>query len=336
MHHIFLKLGYKSQLAGNIGRSVLDIDPPENNELLVLELSSYQTEVARILSPDLAIFTNFSADHLERHGGIGGYLAAKRRLFTEGCPDYSIIGVDELAGLNLAQQLSASIGDDSIIRVSATKQIRRFDWSIFRDGSYLIEHRKGKQINSIDLRIFDNFDGLHSYQNVASAYAACRALGLSPRKIVEAMKGFNGLAHRSQKIATFNGITFINDSKATNVESAMMSLNAYENIRWICGGQQKDGGLSKLNSVIQNVKRAYVIGAEAEDISKQLTCENIVCGDMRQAVEYAVKDSESGDVVLLAPAASSFDQYDNFERRGEDFAEQVERIINNFHEKTTY
>jgi len=336
LHHIFLKLGYKSQLAGNIGRSVLDIDPPENNELLVLELSSYQTEVARILSPDLAIFTNFSADHLERHGGIGGYLAAKRRLFTEGCPDYSIIGVDELAGLNLAHQLSAIIGYDTIIRVSATKQIRRKKKTIFRDGSYLIEHRKGKQINSIDLRIFDNFDGLHSYQNAASAYAACRALGLSPRKIVEAMKGFNGLAHRSQKIATFNGITFINDSKATNVESAMMSLNAYENIRWICGGQQKDGGLSKLNSVIQNVKRAYVIGAEAEDISKQLTCENIVCGDMRQAVEYAVKDSESGDVVLLAPAASSFDQYDNFERRGEDFAEQVERIINNFHEKTTY
>ena len=103
------------------------------------------------------------------------------------------------------------------------------------------------------------------------------------------MKGFDGLAHRSQKIATVNGITFINDSKATNVESAMMSLNAYENIRWICGGQQKDGGLSKLNSVTQKVRRAYVIGAEAENISKQLTCENVVCGDMRQAVECAVK-----------------------------------------------
>lgn len=336
LHHIFLKLGYKSQLAGNIGRGVLDIDPPENNELIVLELSSYQTEVARILSPDLAIFTNFSADHLERHGGIGGYLAAKRRLFTEGCPDYSIIGVDELAGLNLAQQLSASIGDESIIRVSATKQIRRFDWSIFCDGSCLVEHRKGKQINSIDLKIFDSFVGLHSYQNAASAYAACRALGLSPSKIAEAMKGFNGLAHRSQKIATFNGITFINDSKATNVESAMMSLNAYENIRWICGGQQKDGGLSKLNSVTKKVKRAYIIGAEAENISKQLTCENVICSDMRKAVECAVKDSESGDVVLLAPAASSFDQYDNFERRGEDFAEQVERIIKRLQEKTTH
>ena len=336
LHHIFLKRGYKSQLAGNIGRGVLDIDPPENNELIVLELSSYQIEVARILSPDLAIFTNFSADHLERHGGIGGYLAAKRRLFTEGCPDYSIIGVDELAGLNLAQQLSASIGDESIIRVSATKQMRRFDWSIFLDAGYLVEHRKGKQINSTDLKVFDNFVGPHSYQNAASAYAACRALGMSPRKIVEAMKGFDGLAHRSQKIAAVNGITFINDSKATNVESAMMSLNAYENIRWICGGQQKDGGLSKLNSVTQKVRRAYVIGAEAENISKQLTCESVVCGDMRQAVECAVKDSESGDVVLLAPAASSFDQYDNFERRGEDFAEQVERIIKNFHEKTTY
>ena len=115
-----------------------------------------------------------------------------------------------------------------------------------------------------------------------------------------------------------------------------MSLNAYENIRWICGGQQKDGGLSKLNSVTQKVRRAYVIGAEAENISKQLTCENVVCKDMRKAVECAVEDSEIGDVVLLAPAASSFDQYDNFERRGEDFAEQVQRIINNLHKKTAY
>ena len=115
-----------------------------------------------------------------------------------------------------------------------------------------------------------------------------------------------------------------------------MSLNAYENIRWICGGQQKDGGLSKLNSVIKKVKRAYIIGAEAENISKQLTCENVICSDMRKAVECAVKDSESGDVVLLAPAASSFDQYDNFERRGEDFAEQVERITKRLQEKTTH
>jgi UDP-N-acetylmuramoylalanine--D-glutamate ligase len=115
-----------------------------------------------------------------------------------------------------------------------------------------------------------------------------------------------------------------------------MSLNAYENIRWICGGKQKDGGLSKLNSVTQKVKCAYIIGAEAEDISKQLTCENVVCSDMQKAVECAVKDAESGDVVLLAPAASSFDQYDNFERRGEDFAEQVMRITKTLQKKTTY
>ncbi len=327
LYYIFSTLGYKSQLAGNIGRGVLDIDPPGNNEIIILELSSYQIEVARTLSPDIAIFTNFSADHLERHGGLGGYLAAKRRLFTEGCPDYSIIGVDEMAGLNLAQQLSISMGDESVIRVAIKKPIREFGWSVSFENGQLLEYRKGRQTNSIDLTQYDNFVGRHSYQNAASAYAASRVLGLSPRKVAGAMKGFNGLAHRSQKIATFNGITFVNDSKATNVESATMSLNAYNNIRWICGGQQKDGGLSTLNSVTQSVKRAYIIGLEAEAISKQLNCETVICKDMRKAVEHATKDSSAGDVILLAPAASSFDQYDNFEDRGDDFILQVERVI---------
>ena len=327
LHYIFSTLGYKSQLAGNIGRGVLDIDPPGNGEIIILELSSYQIELARTLSPDIAIFTNFSADHLERHGGLGGYLAAKRRLFAEGCPDYSVIGVDEMAGLNLAQQLSVSMGDESIIRVATKKLIREFGWSVSCENGQLLEYRKGRQTNSIDLANYDNFVGRHSYQNAANAYAACRVLGLSPRKVIGAMKGFNGLAHRSQKIATFNGITFVNDSKATNVESAKMSLNAYNNIRWICGGQQKDGGLLKLNSVTQSVKRAYIIGLEAKTISKQLNCKTTVCNDMKKAVEQATKDSSAGDVVLLAPAASSFDQYDNFEDRGNDFITQVERVI---------
>ena len=327
LHYIFSTLGYKSQLAGNIGRGVLDIDPPGNGEIIILELSSYQIELARTLSPDIAIFTNFSADHLERHGGLGGYLAAKRRLFAEGCPDYSVIGVDEMAGLNLAQQLSVSMGDESIIRVATKKLIREFGWSVSCENGQLLEYRKGRQTNSIDLANYDNFVGRHSYQNAANAYAACRVLGLSPRKVIGAMKGFNGLAHRSQKIATFNGITFVNDSKATNVESAKMSLNAYNNIRWICGGQQKDGGLLKLNSVTQSVKRAYIIGREAKTISKQLNCKTTVCNDMKKAVEQATKDSSAGDVVLLAPAASSFDQYDNFEDRGNDFITQVERVI---------
>ena len=187
----------------------------------------------------------------------------------------------------------------------------------------------------IDLKYFDNFVGLHSYQNAANAYAVCRVIGFSPRKVAEAMKTFTGLAHRSQKIAVFNGVTFVNDSKATNIDSAMMSLNAYNNIRWICGGEQKDGGLSRLNASTQMVKRAYIIGVEAESISKQLECESVICENMKKAVEKATEDSSLGDVVLLAPAASSFDQYDNFEHRGEDFIFQVERVIEGAKESKT-
>ena len=232
-----------------------------------------------------------------------------------------------MAGLNLAQQLAVSMGDESVIRVASKKLIREFGWSVSCENGQLREYRKGRQTSAIDLTKYDNFVGQHSYQNAASAYAASRVLGLSPRKVARAMRGFNGLVHRSQKIATFNGITYVNDSKATNVESAAMSLNAYNNIRWICGGQQKDGGLSKLNSVTQSVKRAYIIGLEAEAISKQLNCETVICKEMRKAVEHATKDSSAGDVILLAPAASSFDQYDNFEDRGDDFISQVERVI---------
>ena len=327
LHHIISTLGYKVQLAGNIGRGVLDINPPSDSEVIILELSSFQIEVARTLSPDVAVFTNISSDHLERHGGFGGYFASKRRLFAEGCPDYSIIGVDELEGLQLAQELSVSTQDASVIRVSVKNPLRKFGWSVFCDGTKLVENQKGRQANSIDLKYFDNFVGLHSYQNAANAYAVCRVIGFSPRKVAEAMKTFTGLAHRSQKIAVFNGVTFVNDSKATNIDSAMMSLNAYNNIRWICGGEQKDGGLSRLNASTQMVKRAYIIGVEAESISKQLECESVICENMKKAVEKATEDSSLGDVVLLAPAASSFDQYDNFERRGEDFIFQVERVI---------
>ena len=130
-------------------------------------------------------------------------------MFAEGCPDYSIIGVDEIAGLNLAQQLAVSVGDESVIRVANKRSIRNFGWSISCEKGQLLEYRKGRQTNSIDLTKYDNFVGRHSYQNAASAYATCRVLGLSPRKVAEAMKGFNGLAHRSQKIAIYKGLSLI-------------------------------------------------------------------------------------------------------------------------------
>ncbi|KIC07901.1 UDP-N-acetylmuramoyl-L-alanyl-D-glutamate synthetase [Leisingera sp. ANG-M1] len=323
LHHILQEAGRESQLAGNIGRGVLDIDQPGNGGVVVLELSSYQTELARALTPDVAVFTNLSPDHLDRHGGMGGYFAAKRRLFAEGGPDRAVIGIDEDEGLFLAGQLSEGLGDDRVIRISAACKLTGPGWQVFARKGFLSEYRKGRQAASIDLRDMTGLPGAHNHQNACAAYAAARSLGLAPRLIGEAMATFPGLPHRSQTIAEAGGVRYVNDSKATNLDSAAKALGAFRNIRWICGGLEKDGGLEALQGQTGNVVKAYVIGREAAGFALQLDVEAEVCTTMAAAVARAIEDAREGDTVLLAPAAASFDQYDNFEQRGDDFAAEV-------------
>jgi UDP-N-acetylmuramoylalanine--D-glutamate ligase len=327
IHHILTHANRPCQLAGNIGRGVLDIDPAIDGEVVVLELSSYQTELARSLTPDVAVFTNLSPDHLDRHAGMGGYFAAKRRLFAEGGPDRAVIGVDEVEGQFLANQLSEGAVDDRVIRVSVEEKLTGPGWQVFARKGFLSEYRKGRQAGSIDLRNIAGLPGAHNHQNACAAYAACRALGIAPKVIEVAFHSFGGLPHRSQTIAEANGVRYVNDSKATNVDSAAKALQAFKNIRWICGGLQKEGGLEPLNAVSGDVKKAYVIGREAAQFAMQLTCETQVCTTMDAAVSAAMADATDGDVVLLAPAAASFDQYDSFERRGDDFIAEVRARI---------
>ena len=328
LHHILTSTGRASQLAGNIGRGVLDIEPPIDGEVVVLELSSYQTELARALTPDIAVFTNLSPDHLERHGGIGGYFAAKRRLFAEGGPDRAVIGVDETEGAFLAGQLAEGKADDRVIRVSSGQKLTGEGWTVFARKGFLSEYRKGRQAASIDLRNIAGLPGAHNHQNACAAYAAARSLGLAPRQIEAAMATYPGLPHRSQRIAERDGVVFVNDSKATNVDSAAKALAAFPRLRWICGGLQKEGGIDPLVPHLQNVAKAYVIGREAEAFARQLHgIDSEICKTMDVAVSRAAAEAEKGDTVLLAPACASFDQYDNFEQRGDDFADQVRKVI---------
>ncbi len=215
IHHILETVGRNSQLAGNIGRGVLDIDPPGDSDVVVLELSSYQTDLARALTPDVAVFTNLSPDHLDRHAGLGGYFAAKRRLFAEGGPDRAVIGVDENEGLYIANQLAEGPGDDRVIRVSSGQKLTGPGWMVYARKGFLTEWRKGKQVGSIDLRGIKGLPGEHNHQNACAAYAAVRTLGIAPRQIESALESFGGLPHRSQIVGEQNGVTFVNDSKAT-------------------------------------------------------------------------------------------------------------------------
>lgn len=327
IHHILRQAGRPTQMAGNIGRGVLDIDPPGDGEIVVLELSSYQTDLARALSPDVAVFTNLSPDHLDRHAGMGGYFAAKRRLFVEGGPTRAVIGVDEAEGVYLANQLAEMPGDDRVIRVSSARKLGDWGWSVFARKGFLAEWRKGRQVASIDLRGVTGLPGAHNHQNACAAYAACRSLGLSPREIEAGFASFAGLPHRSQTIAEIGGVRYVNDSKATNVDSAEKALDAFPNIRWIAGGLGKEGGIGALRNHLGAVKKAYLIGHSARDFALELgDLPHEICETMERAVAAASAEAEAGDTVLLAPAAASFDQYPNFEKRGEHFAELVRAL----------
>ncbi|MFQ6552520.1 UDP-N-acetylmuramoyl-L-alanine--D-glutamate ligase [Aestuariibius insulae] len=324
IHHILQEAGRPAQLAGNIGRGVFDTQAARDGEVMVLELSSYQTELARALTPDVAVFTNLTPDHLDRHGGMGGYFAAKRRLFAEGGPDRAVIGVDEPEGRYLAGQLAEDGAEMRVIRISSGSKLDGPGWSVFARKGFLSEWRGGRQVASIDLRDIKGLPGAHNHQNACSAYGALRAVGLGPQAIERGFGSFPGLPHRSQHIAERDGVAFVNDSKATNVDSAAKALAAFSRIRWICGGLQKEGGLEALIPFFGHVAKAYVIGREAEAFARQLTgCEAEICGTMDVAVERAMAEAQAGETVLLSPAAASFDQYDSFERRGEDFAAEV-------------
>lgn len=328
IHHILSHVGRPVQMAGNIGTAVLSLTPPRDGEVIVLELSSYQTELARALTPDIAVLTNLSPDHLDRHNGPGGYFAAKRRLFAEGGPDRAIIGVDQIEGRFLAGQLSEAPEDARVIRFSSGQKLAGPGWNVFARKGFLAEWRKGAQVASVDLRAMPGLPGAHNHQNACASFAVARSLGLAPRVIEAAMAQFRGLPHRSQLVAERDGVRFVNDSKATNTDSAAQALQAFDRIRWIAGGLGKEGGIAPLRGHLGRVVKAYLIGHSARDFGLQLgDTPHEICETMAQAVARAARDAQPGEVVLLAPAAASFDQYADFEARGTDFIAQVEALF---------
>ncbi|HCQ66655.1 MAG TPA: UDP-N-acetylmuramoyl-L-alanine--D-glutamate ligase [Rhodobacteraceae bacterium] len=328
IHHLLTEVGRPSQLAGNIGRGVLDIEPAHDGEVVVLELSSYQTDLARALTPDIAVFTNLTPDHLDRHGGLGGYFAAKRRLFAEGGPDRAVIGVDEPEGLYLAGQLAEGPADDRVIRVSVDRKLTGPGWQVYARKGFLSETRKGRQVASIDLRGVKGLPGSHNQQNACAAFAALRCLGLAPRQIEAGLRSFEGLPHRSQLVGERDGVRFVNDSKATNADSAAAALQAFDRIRWIAGGLGKDGGIGALAPHLGHVAKAYLIGHSARAFALQIgDTPHEICETMDRAVARAAEDAQAGETVLLAPAAASFDQYPDFEARGADFTRAVQGIL---------
>lgn len=328
IHHVLATAGIPAQIGGNIGRGVLDLDPGRDGEVVVLELSSYQIELARALQPDIAVFLNLSPDHLDRHGGLGGYFAAKRRLFAEGGPERAVIGVDEPEGRFLAQAMREAEGTgDPVIRISVRRRLREAGWSVFARKGFLAEWRRGRQVADIDLRGIAALPGAHNHQNACAAYAALRALGLGPKAIEAGFRSFPGLPHRCETVALRGGVRFVNDSKATNADAAEKALLAFPRIRWIAGGVPKAGGIEPLRPLFGRIARAYLIGEAAAAFADTLgAVPHVLAGTLERAVTLAAAEAEPGDVVLLSPACASFDQFRDFEARGETFRRLVEAL----------
>jgi UDP-N-acetylmuramoylalanine--D-glutamate ligase len=327
--HILTANGLDVSMGGNIGTGVLALDPPRADAVYVLELSSYQLDLIGSLHCTVAVHINLSEDHLERHGTIERYAAAKARVFAnQDASDTAVVGVDDIWGEGLCTRLMAQ-GRQAVVPISASQSLPR---GVSALGTVLWDMRGSRPLRAADLSLAPTLPGKHNGQNAAAAYAACRALGLSMAGIEKAIHSFPGLKHRLQLVAKIGQSNFYNDSKATNADAAAQALASFPRLRWIVGGQSKTGGIEALSRWFSRVERAYLIG-EAQDSFAQTLADvaHSKCGTMAEAVATAARDAAmagDGIPVVLSPACASFDQYTDFEARGDDFIACVQGLVN--------
>ncbi len=316
---VLKQAGLTVHVGGNIGIGVLALPAPTPEAVYVIEVSSYQLDLTSTFAPDVAILTNISPDHLDRHGGMEGYVAAKRRIFQAQGPDATaLVGVDERWGRQILAGLRAD--GRSAVEVSTASPSPLAGEGIVRAAPGRIEIDEGP---GIDLTTARSLPGRHNAQNAAFAYATARALGVSHDAAVEGLLTFPGLAHRMEAIGHIGPVRFINDSKATNADAARQALSSYPSVFWIAGGRAKDGGIDDLADLFPRIAKAYLIGEAADAFAAALgDTPHVIARTIDAAVAAAARDAADAggeQIVLLSPACASFDQYPDFEARGEAF-----------------
>mgnify|MGYP001582826516 CR=1 FL=1 len=324
--HVLRTAGRETQVGGNLGFPALALKPVEAGGFYVLEMSSYQIELTVSLTFDIAVLLNITPDHLDRHGGMDGYTAAKRRIFhRQTKPRAAVIGVDDDHCRRIHADL-ARAGDQRVFPISSEIAVKGGVYST--DGT-LIDDTDGAAQPALDLREIATLPGRHNWQNAAAAYAAARAAGLAPPVIAQCLRSYPGLKHRQELVAAAGGIRFVNDSKATNPDAAAKALASYRSIYWIAGGRPKEGGLDPVFPHLGNVKRAFLIGEASGRFARELDGRVALeqCGELKKALASALAaaqgDNAKDAAVLLSPACASFDQFANFEARGEAFRRLV-------------
>ncbi len=352
---VLKQAGLTVHVGGNIGIGVLALPAPTKDAVYVIEVSSYQLDLTTSFAPDVAILTNISPDHLDRHGGMEGYVKAKQRIFAHA--GLALVGVDEDRGRGIAEDLAADGLSGVRISTSAHPGERRDpvlpsetralqdegrsdvpkadlpkDWvPAFAGMSGEMTGTPGQLTvggrGVADLSTARSLPGRHNAQNAAFAYAAARAVGVSHETAVEGLLSFPGLAHRMETVGHLGKVRFVNDSKATNADAARQALASYDRSFWIAGGRAKAGGIDDLEDLFPRVVEAFLIGEAAGPFAARLgETPHRISGDMASAVNAAYEAAAATgreEVVLLSPAAASFDQYPDFEARGEAFRAAV-------------
>jgi UDP-N-acetylmuramoylalanine--D-glutamate ligase len=327
--HMLNEAGRDARMGGNIGWGVLGLEPMHGGAIYVLELSSYQLDLTSSLHPRAAVILNLSPDHLDRHGDMEGYAAAKRRiLLNQGKGDTAVIGVDDVWGQRICTEITAA-NRRTIWPISARKCLSR---GIYGLEGRLYDATSERGVTEIaNLAAARSLPGRHNWQNAAAAFAAVRALGVSVEDAARGLMSFPGLAHRMETIGVLGGVRFVNDSKATNIDAARQAMSSYPRFYWIAGGRPKTG-IERLGDLFPAVAKAYLIGEAAPAFARMLEGKvpTAQTGTLEAAVREAYADAASwasvtgeSAVVLFSPACASFDQYTDFEARGEAFRAAV-------------
>jgi UDP-N-acetylmuramoylalanine--D-glutamate ligase len=327
--HILNHCGFSAQIGGNIGNSVLELAPPSAKTIYVLEMSSFQIDLTPGLVPDVGVLSNLSPDHIDRHGSMENYAAIKARLMKQTARDGQVvIGVDDSHSSAILTRLAAA-GGAQVHPVSVGKVLGR---GVFVVDGALYDATGARAVKVMDMATAPRLPGTHNWQNAALAFCAVRSFVSDTKAIAAAIAGFPGLAHRMEDVGHIGKAIFINDSKATNADATARALAVYSDIFWIAGGKPKEGGIESLARFFPRIRKAYLIGEAAPQFARTLdgkaNYEN--AGVLETAVTHAAADalasSVSSPVVLLSPACASYDQFKDFEQRGDVFRGLVAKL----------
>ncbi len=328
--HILQSSGFDVQMGGNIGKPVLELQPPSAKTIYVLEMSSYQIDLTPGLIPDVSVLSNITPDHIDRHGSLENYAAVKTRLLKQTSKSGQIvIGVDDALTSAIFTR-HASNGGPPAVPVSVGKVLGR---GVFVVDGTLYDAQGQRAANVMDLATADHLPGAHNWQNAALAYAATKPFVKDARAIARAIADFPGLAHRMEDVGRLGKVRFVNDSKGTNADATARALACYPDIFWIAGGKAKDGGIDSLAPLFPRIRKAFLIGDAAPAFAATLDGKVAyeVSGTLdvatRAAAQAAAQSSAPAPVVLLSPACASFDQFKDFEHRGDVFRARVADLL---------